>query len=79
VDPHRLRDAAQLTRTDLLQLDLGPVHRELHRIGEPDLAGRGLVLEAGGDVDRLAEDVASLEPHLAQVDGHADHEPFGLG
>ena len=63
---------------DLVQLDLGPVHRKLHRIGEPHLAGWSLVLEAGGDVDRLAEDVSALEPHLTEVDGHADDEAFGV-
>jgi hypothetical protein len=37
------------------------------------------VLDPGGDVHRLAEDIAPFESDLAQADRHADDQALRLG
>ena len=37
-------------------------------MGDANRAGLGESLEAGGDVDAIAEDVAAIDDHVAEID-----------
>ena len=75
VDVHRLgdvleRDAAAIgeQRVDVL------VDRRVHRLRQADAAGVGDLLQPGGDVDAVAEDVVALDDYIAEMHSHAEDE-----
>jgi hypothetical protein len=76
---HRGRDVL-----DLLRADVGELHRQLvgdllvHRARNADAADFGETLEARGDIDAIAEQVAVALDHVADGDADAKaHLPAG--
>src|SRR5262249_11898043 len=50
----------------------------VHSAGDANGAGRGESREAGGDVDAIAEDVAAVDDHVAEIDTDPEFEtPVG--
>ena len=80
IDPDGLRDV--LDR--LLAQEVG-AERQLapdlvvNAAGDVDAAGLGQRLQAGGDVDAIAEQVIALDHHVAEVDADPELEPPVLG
>jgi len=50
-----------------------------HRGRDANPAGLGNRLQPGGDVDRVAEQVCSLDDHVADMDADAEPHGFALG
>lgn len=63
---------------DVLHLGLGDVHGGEDRVGEEHLARLRQRLEARGEVQRLAEDVAPHDAHLASGERHAHRNALVL-
>ncbi len=67
--PHRLGQASQGKRADVLELVAGPVaQREPHRLGDEDPPARRLGAQAGRLDRRDAEVVALLDPRVPEAD-----------
>ena len=80
IDPDGLRDvldrllAQEVGAERQLALDL-----VVDAAGNVDAAGLGQRLQAGGDVDAIAEEVVALDHHVAEVDADPELEPPVLG
>ena len=72
-DPDRLLTAPNLDRTDVVDLD-APDRQPVHARADQDLAGFGDLLEARGQIDRLAggeRGVAGTGDHFPRLDPDA--------
>ena len=54
-------------------------HRIAHRARDEDAARLGEPLQAGGDVDAVAEDVVALDDDVAEVDADAEFDARLVG
>jgi hypothetical protein len=79
VDADRLGDALQRDEAAVVRVDLVPVHGQPDGLGEDHLARTGQAEDAGGDVHRLAEDVALVEAHFPDVRAGPDLDPVPFG
>ena len=76
-DADRARDVLQLLLAGILQHQIERARQViLHRARQADAAGLGDLLQPGGDVDPVAEQVVAVAGHVAEVD--ADAEPHLL-
>ena len=58
--------------TDILEGEVEPALDALaHHVGDADPAGLGQPLQAGGDVDAVAENIVALDDDVAEVDADA--------
>jgi hypothetical protein len=75
-DVHRAGDILDLLFACILEGEVELVANLVaqHEAGA-DAAGLGERLEAGGDVDPIAENVAILDDDVAEIDAHAKLDP----
>jgi hypothetical protein len=64
-------DVAEVDLRDAVEHVAHPLH---HGGGHDDIAGNRVVLEAGGNVYALAEEVVLLDDSLAGMHAHAEHQ-----
>ena len=79
VGPHRPGDVLDLLLAGELQRQPEPaLEVVVGGAGDQHAAGLAQLLQAGGDVDPVAEQVVALDHHVAEVDADAEHDaPVG--
>ena len=72
-DPDRPGDVLDVLLAQILEGDVEPVADLVaHRRRDADAARLGQRLEPRGDIDAVAEDVAVLDDHVAEIDADAE-------
>ena len=76
IRPHRPGDVLDLLLAGELQRQPEPALQVVEgRAGDQHAAGLAQLLQAGGDVDAVAQEVVALDHHVAEVDADAEHDP----
>ncbi|MGY3156261.1 hypothetical protein ACVW0V_005401 [Bradyrhizobium elkanii] len=76
-DPDRARDVLDGLVAEILEAQIFQAIADLiaDRAGNADAAGLGQRLQAGRDVDAVAEDVGTVNDHVAKIDADAKLHP----